>query len=53
MSAIVVIGNKTHKVSGPVVKELLSELQRQTAAAALLSGVWVLAELFLRACVAT
>ncbi|XP_065644352.1 uncharacterized protein LOC100198647 isoform X16 [Hydra vulgaris] len=29
MSAIVVIGNRTHRVSGPVVKQLLSELQRQ------------------------
>lgn len=29
MSAIVVIGNRTHRVSGPVVKELLAELQKQ------------------------
>ncbi|XP_057300850.1 uncharacterized protein LOC130635516 isoform X2 [Hydractinia symbiolongicarpus] len=29
MSAIVVIGNKTHRISGPVVKQLLSELQHQ------------------------
>ena len=29
MSAIVVIGNRTHRVSGPVVKQLLFELEHQ------------------------